>query len=128
MMLPRPAKRSRCGGLSPLVDLLFCRAGPLEHGADPVGVRENVELFDPDSDPLDTRVGKAGGADPLRETLAQIDVSGSGDIADRCDNLLVIDDASTALSRVRVRGIEVDRDANALGTLALACAYSDPAP
>jgi hypothetical protein len=112
----------------PRVDLLSCWSGPLESSANPFGVRENIELFDPDANPLDTRVGKAGGANPLRETFAQIDVSGCGDIADRCHNLLVIDDAPAALSRVRVCGIEIDRDANALAAFALACAYSDPAP
>ena len=126
-MLPKPVRRWRCGGLSRRVDLLACRPDALENGANPLGVRENIELFDPDPDPLDTRVGKAGGADPLRETLAQIDMSGGGDIPNCRDNLFVIDYAPTALTRKRVYGFEIDGDANALAALALTRAYSDSA-
>ena len=52
-------------------------------GADPFGVREDIELFHPDPNMRDARVGKANGADPFGETFAQIDMSGVCDFADR---------------------------------------------
>jgi hypothetical protein len=101
------------------------RPKPLEDGADPFGIRENVELLDPDANPLDPRIGETGGADPLGETLAQIDVPGRGDIADCRDNFFVIDDAPTVFSGERVCRLKVNRNANALPAVSLARAYPD---
>ena len=76
----------------------FRRAGALQDRPDAFGIGKHVELFDPDPDPLDPRIGKAGRADPLGETLAQIDMAGPGDLADRGDDLLVIDDTAAVFA------------------------------
>src|SRR5207244_2139024 len=94
------ARRVACCGreLSRSRRALTLRPRPLDYGTDAFGIRENIELLDPDADPFDAPIGKAGSANPFRETLAQIDMSGAGDIADSGDNFFVIDDAPTVLS------------------------------
>src|SRR6516165_3571276 len=72
--------------------------GPLQDRPDTLRIREYVELFDPDADPLDPGIGKADRANPLGEPLAQIDMPGTSDLADRGDDLLVIDDAPAVFS------------------------------
>src|ERR1700760_3238864 len=118
-MSPRPARRSPCGGLSRRVEPHSSgwgasRPRSLDDGADPFGIREDIELFDPHPNLCDARVGKANGADPLGETLAKIDMSGACDFADAGDNFLVIDDPPAILSGERISSDEVDRNANAL--------------
>jgi hypothetical protein len=103
------------------------RPRPLKHGADPIGIWEDIELFDPYPNPRDPRVGKASGTDLLGETLAQIDMSGACDFADPGDNFLVIDDAPAILSGERVCSHEVDRNPNPLLAQTLTRAYSNAA-
>jgi len=129
-MSPRPAKRSPCGRPSRRVEPHSFKWGasgprPLEDGADPFGIGEDIELFDPHPNLRDARVGKTNGADPLGETLAQIDMSRARDFADAGDNFLVINDASAILSGEGIRSREVDRNANALSAPTLIRAYSD---
>src|SRR5882724_794801 len=119
-------KRRGCAIAHPI---LFCRSRPLEHRADTFGVGEHVELFDPDADPCDARIGEAGRADPFGKSLAQIDVSGAGDLADRGNDLLVIDDPPTVVTREGGGGRrdQIDRDPNALFLLTLAPTDADAA-
>src|SRR5437870_6237587 len=56
------------------------RAVALDDRADRFGVGKDIELLDLDADVRDPRVGKAGIADPRRQSLAQIDVAGMGDL------------------------------------------------
>jgi hypothetical protein len=46
----------------------------LEYRTDAIHIRKHIELFDPHSHPLDSRIGKAGAADPLCKALAQVDM------------------------------------------------------
>src|SRR5579884_3951174 len=75
------------------------RTAQLEDGADAFRVRIDVELFDPYAHPLDPRIAQAGGADPLGKALAQSDMPGAGDLPDRGDDPVIIDDAAAILPR-----------------------------
>src|SRR5438552_6031612 len=75
------------------------RARAFENRADRFGIGKDVELFDLDPDLPDPRIGKALVADPRGKALAQIDMPGRGDMADRRHDLLVIDDAPAVLAR-----------------------------
>src|SRR2546423_2807200 len=124
-MSPRRAKRSPCGGPSQRVEPHSSgwranRPGSLDDGADPFGVREDIELFHRDANVCDARIGKANSADPFGETFAQINMPRVRDFADRCDNFFVIDNAPAILSGEGVRCRQVDRNANALLALTLA--------
>ena len=73
-------------------------------------------------------------ADPLGEALAQIDMAGCSDFADRGDDLLVIDDAAAVFAGKDSGGGrgQIDRDAHPLLALALLrggcrCCTSAPA-
>src|SRR5260370_10255224 len=59
------------------------RAGPFEDRANPLGIGVDVDLLDRHPRMGDPRIGEAGGRDPLGEPLAQIDMAGAGDLADR---------------------------------------------
>src|SRR5262249_39292917 len=108
---------------------LICRPRPLQHSSDAFGIRKHVELLDPDTHPLDPRVGKAHRADSFGKTLAQIDMPCAPDLADRGDDFLVIDDPPAVVAGKRgARSCnQVDRDANALLLLAFAPANTDAA-
>src|SRR3984893_5577461 len=131
-MWPRPAKPLPCGGPSRRVERNSSgwgasRPNSLEDAADPFGIREDIELFDPHPNLRDARIGKANAADPLGETLAQIDMSGACDFADPGDNFLVINDAPAIFSGEGVGSRQVDRNANALLALTLTRASSPAA-
>ena len=49
----------------------------------------------------DPRIGETGVADPRGKALAQIDMAGRGDLADRGDDFLVIDDAAAVVAGKR---------------------------
>ena len=49
----------------------------LKEGADTFGILEDIELLDPDADTLDPWIREAGGADPLTQALAEIDMTGA---------------------------------------------------
>src|SRR5438132_4851108 len=105
------------------------RAGPFEDRADPLGIGVDVDLLDRHPRMRDPRVGEAGGRDPLGEPLAQVDMTGAGDLADRRHDLFVIDDAAPVFMRiggVRRRG-QLDRDAHALQPVAFDPANPDAA-
>src|SRR5713226_7927669 len=74
------------------------RARAFENRADGLGIGKNIELLDFDPDMPDAGVGKTRIADPGRKALAQIDMPGRGDLADRRDDFLVIDDAPAVLA------------------------------
>src|SRR5712691_12441068 len=91
-------------------------ARAFENRADRLGIGEDVELFDLDPDMPDAGVGKTRIADPGGKALAQIDMPGRGDMADRRDDFLVIDDAPAVLAGnagVLCRG-QLDRNAHPL--------------
>src|SRR5579859_7097514 len=100
-------------------------AGAFEDRADAFGIREDVELLDPDPHPLDLRVGEAGGADALGEALAQFEMARARDLADRRHDLFVIDDAPPLLAGKGGRRDKIDGDPHALLLLALAPADAD---
>src|ERR1051326_3078396 len=104
-------------------------ASTFEDRADRLRIAKDVELFDFDPDMPDARIGETRIADPRRKSLAQIDVPGLGDLADRRYNLLVIDDPPAVLTRKTrlCRGRQLDRDAHPLRPLALGSADADAA-
>src|SRR5215471_3901936 len=131
-MSPKRARRSLYGVRSKRAEIVSTglgspRPGPLQHRADPFRIRENIQLFDPDADAFDTRIGKAGRADPLGKPLAQIDMPGPRDFADRGYDLFVIDDAAPIFSGKGLGGHQIDRDTDPLRMLALAAADPDAA-
>ena len=100
---------------------------PYGPGDGDVGFRKNIELFDPDADHFDPRIGEAGGTHALGKCFAKLDMPRARDLADRRDDLLVIDHAPTVLAQDGVARHELDRDADPLLALALARAYADAA-
>ena len=109
------------------LDFSFPGPAPFEDRADPVGFGKHIELFDPDADHFDPRIDEASGTDALGKSLAKLDMPGARDLADRRDDLLVIDHAPAVLARDGVARHEFDRDADPLLALALARAYADAA-
>ncbi len=105
------------------------RPGAFQDGPDAVRIGKRVELFDPDADPGDPRIDKARRADPLGEAFAQVDMAGSGYLADRCDDLFVIDDAAPVFAgNGGCSGrCQVDRHSHPLLVLALPPADADAA-
>ncbi len=77
----------------------------------------------------DLGIGKTRIADPRGKPLAQIDMAGADDLADRRHDLFVIDDAAAVLMRIggfRRRG-QLDRNAHALQPVAFGPANPDAA-
>ena len=95
----------------------------------PSEIGKRVELFDPDADPGDPRIDKARRADPLSKAFAQVDMAGSGYLADRCNDLFIIDDAAPVFARNGGYSgrCQVDRHPHPLLVLALTPADADAA-
>src|SRR4029077_8770624 len=72
VMLTMPT-RTGCG-------IASGRAGAFENRTDRLGIAKDVELLDLGPNVLAPRIGKTGIADPRRKALAQIDMSGLGDL------------------------------------------------
>jgi large conductance mechanosensitive channel len=101
----------------------------LDDRADGLGVGEDVELFDLDASVRHPAIGEAGVADTRGEPLAQIDMTGSGDLTYRRDHLLVVDDAPAIVPRqagIDRRG-QLDRHADPLRSVALGTPDTDAA-
>src|SRR5579864_1441715 len=105
------------------------RASAFEDRADRFGIGKDVELLDLDPDMPDTRIGKTRVADPRGEALAQIDMPGRRDLADRRHDLFVIDDAPAVLARNAgfTRRRQLDRHPHPLLPVALGAADPDAA-
>src|SRR6202790_1072537 len=93
---------------------------------DRLGVGKDVELFDFGPDMPDPGIGKACLADPRSKALAQIDMTGTGNLADRGHDLLVIYDAPPvrAGNACFGGGGQLDRNTHALRPVALG--WADP--
>jgi len=57
------------------------------------GIRQDVELFDPDVGEGDAGVGEAGLGDAFGEGFDELNMTGGDDGADAVDDLFIVDDA-----------------------------------